>query len=57
MKELARLFETLCIGTYSGHMAEIPHNPTIKAIFDAMGQEEFSDKLSKLAELLVQDSF
>lgn len=57
MEALAKLFETLCIGEYNGHMAAVPHNPTIKAIFDAMGNKDFSTKLRELAETLDKQGF
>lgn len=55
MLELAKLFEQMCVGEYNGHMAAVPHNPTIKAIFDAMGDGDFADKLNKLAGALQND--
>jgi hypothetical protein len=61
MKELARLFENQCIGSYSGHMASIPNNPVIWSIFmaaDACGDRKkfvsvlraFADELEKLTK-------
>jgi len=55
MIEIARMFEQLCVGEFNGHMAAIPHNPTIKALFDAMGAGDFPDKLNKLAGALQSD--
>lgn len=57
MKELARLFESMCVGEYNGHMAAVPHNPTIKAIFDAMGNGSFATKLARLVEELKNETF
>ena len=32
---LAEIFMEQCIGTYSGHMSDIPNNPTLKGICEA----------------------
>lgn len=53
MKELATAIMELCIGEYKGHMAAVPHNPTIKALFDAMGNRPFVEKLRDIADALV----
>lgn len=34
--KIAEYFYQQCTGGYNGHMAEIPHNPTIKAFLGAM---------------------
>jgi hypothetical protein len=55
MKELAAANTELCVGEYNGHMAAVPHNPTIKALFDAMGNRSFSSKLRDIADALDAD--
>lgn len=52
MKELAKAICELCVGEHNGHMAAIPHNPTIKALFDAMGNRSFASKLRDIADAL-----
>lgn len=57
MRELATAIMELCVGEYNGHMASVPHNPTIKALFDAMGNREFSTKLREIADALDKGRF
>lgn len=38
---MARLFLDQCIGTYSGHMAAIPHNPVLASICLANGVDSY----------------
>jgi hypothetical protein len=52
---LAELFYQQCVGTYSGHMASIPNNPTIACIFAACkadGRHEFADQIRKFADAI-----
>jgi hypothetical protein len=43
-KELARFFMDQCAGSYSGHMSNIPNNPTLFGLFRAHGVSEPSGR-------------
>lgn len=51
-KEMARLFQEQCVGTYSGHMASIPNNPVLFSIFIALFGNEY-DAREKFADALI----
>lgn len=60
---MARLFKQQCIGTYSGHMASIPHNPILQSIFVAISgdtyqaEQDFADTLIALGNALKKEDF
>ena len=56
MKELAEHFFEQCVGSYSGHMANIPYNPAVHSICRSVGINEYDPTKSraKFVEFLRQ---
>ncbi len=61
-RELALFFEQQIYGTYSGHMAEIPNNPTLYGLLSAHGIHPhdgtlFPEFLRAVADALSETKF
>jgi hypothetical protein len=59
-ESIAKLFFEQIMGTYSGHMAAIPNNPTLKSICEASGafdKKTFKQFLIDVADKLPDDKW
>lgn len=56
---LARYFYEQCAGSYSGHMANVPNNPTLFGIVEASGaksKKDFAALMRRFADALESDN-
>jgi hypothetical protein len=43
-KKTALIFKEQCVGTYSGHMANVPFSPAVQSIYNTYMADNYSDK-------------
>ena len=62
-RELALFFKEQIYGTYTGHMSEIPNNPTLHGLLSAhginqyTGTDDFPEFLRAVADALSETKF